>query len=129
MTDRVLQHIEAVYGAQPEYLRKDDENAAIRHPRTKKWFAVLIRDLPKSKLGIDGDGRTDVLNLKCDPLMTRSVADGVGCFPAYHMNKEHWISVLLDGTVPMEDLAFLIDISFSLVNAHPKHKKKASLDE
>lgn len=126
MREQALQYIKDTYGADPEYLWEDGENAAIRHPRTQKWFAVLIQNLPKSKFGLDSDKRVDVLNLKCDPLMTHAVTAGGGCFPAYHMNKEHWISVLLDGTVPMEDLMFLIDLSFSLVDRYPKQKKKPS---
>ncbi len=126
MTEQVLQYIQDTYGVMPEYLWENDHNAALRNPRTNKWFAVLIRDLPRSKLGLASDHKTDVLNLKCDPLMTHSVADGVRCFPAYHMNKEHWISVLLDGTVPIADLSFLIDMSFSLVDRYAKPKKKPS---
>lgn len=126
MTDQVLRYIEDTYGVKPEYLWKNDHNAALRNPRTHKWFAALIHDLPIIKLGLAGEGKVDVLNLKCDPLMTYSVVDRRGCFPAYHMNKEHWISVLLDGTVPMEQLRFLIDLSFSLVDRFPKPKKKPS---
>lgn len=37
-----------------------------------------------------------------------------GILPAYHMNKEHWITVLLDGTVEKEEICNLIDISFEL---------------
>ena len=44
-----------------------------------------------------------------------------GIFPAYHMSKTCWISVLLDGTVSEETLSFLIDVSFELTNKSAKN--------
>ena len=40
-----------------------------------------------------------------------------GILPAYQMNKEHWISVLLDGTVEKEKICDLIDISYDLTRS------------
>ena len=97
---------------------KTPGNAVFRCQGNGKWFAVLIKDVKKRSLPIDGDGTVDVLNLKRDPRM--SVVDHVGVFPAYHMNKEHWISVLLDGSVPMEQIQSLIAFSYELVSRKRK---------
>ena len=65
-------------------------------------------------LGIDRDGETDILNVKCDPL-AREILVGEGtALPAYHMNKEKWITLLLDGSVPAETIFPLIDESYEL---------------
>jgi len=48
--------------------------------------------------------------------MMGSLLQEKGIFPAYHMSKTCWISVLLDGSVSEETLSFLIDISFELTN-------------
>lgn len=70
-----------------------------RHNSNQKWFAVVM-ELPKSKLGLQGEERMDVVNLKCDPILTGSLLTEKGFFPAYHMRKDSWITAALDGTVP-----------------------------
>jgi predicted DNA-binding protein (MmcQ/YjbR family) len=51
------------------------------------------------------------------------VVNNEGVFKAYHMNKEHWISVLLDGSVSEEEIAFLINMSYTLVDKNNRKKK------
>ena len=82
-----------------------------RHPGSRKWFAVVM-DVPKCKLGLAGEERLDAMNLKCGPLLTGSLLTQPGFYPAYHMGKGSWITVALDGTVPREQLAVLLDISY-----------------
>ena len=56
------------------------------------------------------------INLKCDPdqaLLLRDVFPAV--LPGYHMNKQHWNTVLLDGSVPVGELGRMIDHSYALV--------------
>ena len=84
-----------------------------RHGGKKKWFAVLM-DIPGEKLGLTGDGEISVVNLKCDPRLIGSFRMEPGIFPGWHMNKAHWLSVILDGTVEDEKLKFLLDISYEL---------------
>ena len=54
------------------------------------------------------------MNVKVDPLLTGALRTQRGILPAYHMNKERWVSVLLDGSVPLEQALALLDMSFSL---------------
>ena len=56
----------------------------------------------------------DVINLKNLPEMIGSLRKESGILPAYHMNKEHWITLLLDGTVEKKKICDLIDISYEL---------------
>ena len=123
-TREVLQYILDTYGVEPEYpWMTSPENAIFRNVRTEKWFAVLLGDLPHRCLGLPGEERQDVLNLKCDPIMTFTLIDQKSIFKAYHMNKEHWISVLLDGTLPMDKLIFLMDLSYRLVDRTNKRTR------
>ena len=92
--------------------------AVYRHENSRKWFAVIM-DIPKSKLGIDGNETVSVVNLKCDPYLSGDLRNGKNIFPAYHMNKEHWITVLLDGSVNAELMQTLLQMSFDLT-----YKKK-----
>ena len=88
----------------------------------KKWFA-LIMDIPFEKLKIEKQGLVDVINLKNIPEMIGGLRKETGIFPAYHMNKEYWITVILDGTVPIEKVCDLIDISYELTKKKNKIKK------
>lgn len=74
----------------------------------------MIINVNKEKLGIDGDGSVDIINLKCDPILTGSLRNEKGFYPAYHMNKANWISALLSGEADEEKIKWLIDISFDL---------------
>ena len=80
----------------------------------QKWFA-LVMNVQRDKLGLHGNEYVDVINLKVDDMFFRDMLiqqDGI--LPAYHMNKEHWITVLLDETIPKKKICELIDISYEL---------------
>ena len=79
--------------------------------------------IPRRTLGLDGDGTIDVVNLKCDPVLIGSLRLEKGFFPAYHMSKEKWITVALDGTVDDERLKALVDMSFDLTAVKIKKNK------
>ena len=115
-------YITEQYAAHPDFpWMKHPSYAVFRH-NDKKWFALVI-DVPKEKLGVQGDGYLDIVNLKCDPIMIGSLLLEPGSFPAYHMNRENWISVALDGSVPEEKLKMLIDISYDLTDTLKKKNR------
>lgn len=126
MKKLVFAYIKKKYKLSPEYpWAKYDSNAVFRHSDNKKWFA-LVMEVGKDRLGLSGDGSVDVINLKIDDLMFRDMLlREKGIFPAYHMNKKHWITVLLDGTVKADRVYELIDTSF-LATASKKKQKKMS---
>ena len=109
----VFDYIKKKYKVSPEYLwRRYAGYAVFRHSDNNKWFA-LVMDVQADKLGLSGSDYVDVINLKVDDLFFRDmIIQENGIMPAYHMNKLHWITVLLDGTVPEEKVFDLIDMSF-----------------
>lgn len=123
----VLDFAKERFNAVPEYLwQKYPEYAVLRCNENKKWYAVLM-NVENAKLGFDGGGKTDVMAVKCDPQARDILLHETGVIPAYHMNKEHWICVLLSGTVRRK-LAFgLLEESFDLVK--PKVRKKTVFGE
>ena len=125
MRQEVFDYIRKKYEVSPEYpWRRYDSNAVFRHEDTKKWFA-LVMDVPGDKVGLPSGDYVDVINLKIDDLFYRDmILRENGIMPAYHMNKMHWITVLLDGTVPLEKVFDLIDLSFT---ATASAKKKAKI--
>lgn len=84
-----------------------------RHLNNRKWFAVIM-DIPRKNLGLAEAEDVSVVNLKCDPRLIGSFREEPGIFPGWHMNKAHWITVVLDGTVEEEKLVFLLDMSYEL---------------
>ncbi len=96
-----------------------------RHSANKKWFALAMT-ITRDKLGLDGDGFIDAVNLKADPLLIDAMVLEPGFFPAYHMNKTHWLTAALDGSADDEKLKFLIDMSYDLTKPKgPKAKGKS----
>ncbi|KAA8731673.1 MmcQ/YjbR family DNA-binding protein [Acinetobacter qingfengensis] len=110
----VVKHVKNKYQIAPDYpWSKYPDYAALRHHGTKKWFALLM-NVPRNKLGLEGTDGIDVLNVKCRPEIVGSLRLAQGYLPAYHMNKEHWLTVLLDNTVPEKEIFELIDDSYYL---------------
>lgn len=123
MRDKVFAYIKKKYKAAPEYPWGEDDGAVLRHEDNRKWFA-LVMNIGRDKLGLAGEGRIDVVNLKIDDKTFKDVLmQDKGIFPAYHMNKEHWITVLLDGTVEQDRVCSLIDLSFAATASGKKKTK------
>ncbi len=97
------------------------ENEVFRHTDNKKWFALLM-SIPREKLRLEGTEKIDVVNLKCDPFLIGSLRTKEGFYPAYHMNKEQWITVVLSDEVE-EELKMLLDMSYEATARKSKKNK------
>lgn len=114
LRDEILEYVENKYKVKAEYpWAKSPDYAVLRHSDNQKWFA-LVMNISKDKLGMQEQDLVDVINVKCDPVMIGSLRMKDGFFAAYHMNKEHWITIILDGTVEMDEICELIDLSYDL---------------
>lgn len=87
----------------------------LRHAGNRKWFGIVM-DVPAARLGLEGNNKADVLNVKVDPSEAAALRLADGILPAYHMNKEHWVSVLLGGRVSDEMLIELLETSYRLTS-------------
>lgn len=120
---QVLDYIWEQYGVRPEFLWAHTPNhAAFRH-NNHKWFGALLLDTPRKVLGLPNEGTLDILNLKCDPMLIGSLLDGKRYLPGYHMNKEHWITAVLDEDTDLSELIGLIDHSYELTGVKRRVKK------
>ena len=110
-----------MYGTSPDYpFDEDFETAVLRHGDNRKWYAIVMR-VSRRKFGMDSDEVIDVVNLKLPTEMFGSFGASDGVYPAYHMNKLHWISVLLLDA-PEDVVSFLTNASFE---ATRKKQKKS----
>ena len=122
MRDKVLKWALDTYGSTPESLwAKTPDDVVLRHQSNKKWYAILMK-VRRSVLGLDGDDIIDIINVKCDTLEIDFLSQQQGFFKGYHMNKNHWLTILLDGSVELETVCGLIEQSFDMTA--PKLKKK-----
>lgn len=108
------------YGTEPEY-PWNDWNAVLRHKNNNKWYAVVL-EVGRDKLGLSHPGEVDVLNVKCDPILIGSYRTQAGFFPAYHMNKENWLSILLDKPKLDDSIKKLVALSYTLTA--PKNRTR-----
>ena len=91
-----------------------------------KMFATLA--IGKAGKG-DGDKRDWWLNLKCEPqeaMMLRDIFESV--IPGYHMNKQHWNTIILDGSLPRGEIERQIDHSYALVTKKLTKAMRAPLE-
>ena len=117
----ILDFAEQTYNTTPEYLWRSYPNyAVLRHPN-KKWFGVVM-DIQKEKLNLKGTEKIDILVIQCAPEVKSSLLGTTGILPAYHMNKEKWITVLLDGSVDSQLAFTLLDMSYEITENKRKQK-------
>ena len=106
-----LEYCLDTYGTSPDYpFEGDFETAVFRHSGSRKWYAIVMR-VSRHKFGFDSDEMIDVVNLKLPTEMFGSFGAADGVYPAYHMNKLYWISVLLPDA-PDDVVQFLVNVSF-----------------
>ena len=95
--EQILQYVKEEYGTVSEHLWAKYPNYEIlRKPDSGKWYGALM-DVPKNKIGLQGEAITDILVLKDKPENVVHICEMEGFAPAYHMNKKHWFAVILDG--------------------------------
>ena len=116
-----LEYCLNTYGTSPDYPFDDLlETAVLRHPDNRKWYAIVMR-VSRRKFGFDSEEVIDVVNLKLPTEMFGSFGATDGVYPAYHMNKLHWISVLLLDA-PDDMVQFLVNVSFEATKYRKKSK-------
>lgn len=120
MTKRsYLQYCLDAFGTSPDYpFDEDFETAVLRHADNRKWYAIVMR-VSRKKFGFRSDEVIDVVNLKLPTEMFGSFGAADGVYPAYHMNKQHWISVLLPDA-PDDVIEFLTNCSFEATRSKRK---------
>ena len=117
-----LEYCLNTYGTTSDYpFDGDFDTAVLRHADNRKWYAIVMR-VSRRKFGFDSDEVIDVVNLKLPTEMFGSFGAADGVYPADHMNKLHWISVLLPDA-PEDVIAFLTSASFEATRAAKKRSK------
>ena len=116
LKDDYIAWIKSQFGAEPDFPWPDDApySFVFRCPN-EKWFALVMR-IKYRQLGLTGDEDVWVVNIKAEQDAIPTLIDRKSIFPAWHMNKKHWITVLLTAATDFEKLCELTQKSYELVN-------------
>lgn len=111
---RINDYIFEKYLSVPEFLWPNIPSyAAFRQSDSKKWFAV-IGSVPRRKVDPMSASNRDVevINVKVDTAEINEILSVGGYYPAFHMNKKCWVSIILDGTLSDEEIQERVNDSF-----------------
>lgn len=109
----VITYINEIYKDQLEFLWKKSDSAIFRCKDNGKWYAAMLK-VSNEKLGRVGKELMEIMDLRATPDEVLKMVDGVHYFPAYHMNKVHWYTICLDGSISTQELCQRIDDSYAL---------------
>ena len=112
-SNRISKAITEKYGDEPEFKWETFPGyATFKNRDSKKWYCIIM-NIAKSKLGDKSNDEIEILNIKLEPNEIENLLKQDGFYPAYHMNKKSWITVILNNTVSDEKIMNLIDKSHS----------------
>ncbi len=114
---RIYDYIFETYGTIPEFLWPNIPSyAAFRRQEGKKWYAV-IGSVPRYKVDPASASVQDVevMNLKVDQDKIDALLKKPGLYPAFHMNKKCWVSVILDDTLSDTMLQAMVSESYERI--------------
>lgn len=98
-----------------EYPWEDDTTSAVYRCKNQKWFALVMK-IKFKNLGFESDEPVWVVNLKTDAEKIPELVDRKSIFPAWHMNKKYWITVVLTTVTDFDQLKKLTLRSKELVD-------------
>lgn len=113
-TKQLTEYVREKYGRELEFLwNKFEGNAVWRRGDTNKWFAAVLT-VSRRKLGLDSDEIVEIIDLRLPPEEMKQLVDNEKYFGGWHMNKKHWYTIILDGSVGFAELCSRVDDSYLL---------------
>ena len=110
----LIKFVSRTYGDELEFLwKKFPENAVWRRADTQKWYGALLT-VSRRKLGILSDETVEIIDLRAKADEIEGLVDNKKFFPGWHMNKKSWFTVVLDGSVPTEEIERKLEESYRL---------------
>ena len=120
--NRFAEAIYKKYGDRPVFPWDDFSGGVFKNPDNGKWYAIVM-DINAQKVDKKLTGDVEVVNIKLDPEKIQDLHKEKGFYPAYHMNKKNWISILLNDTVPDPVLLGLLDESHAFTLSKHQHNR------
>ena len=112
---RLMEYCERKFGTEPEAPWEDSPDAYTFNTAKRNTWYALFMTIPYKSLGLVAKGTLDVVNIKLPPEKVLDLIDRVHFYPAYHMNKKHWITIVLNKEVDEPLVQQLLEESYGLV--------------
>ncbi len=107
-SNRIAHLIKEKYGDSPIFLwEKYPDYGVFKNPDNNKWYGVMM-NIDRKKLDREKSGEVEILNIKLDETEIQNLLKENGFYPAYHMNKKSWITIVLDETIEDKKIMELI---------------------
>lgn len=123
-TNRIHKLIEAKYNVKIDhpFSGKDSSSHGVYRHSDKSWFALIMR-LKQDQLKTEHPD-CEAVNLKIPEDKIEEVLSLPSVYPAYHMSKKSWVTVVFNDGLSDKDIMNLIDISYQATN---KNKSMSNL--
>lgn len=110
--DKILSYVHKKYKTKEEYPWDNYDYFTLKV--NNKWY-LLFMEVPYKSLHIKKEGTIEIINVKLDPIEIEKLIDNKYFYPAYHMNKKYWMTIMLDNNIDMSIVTNLIDQSYDNV--------------
>jgi predicted DNA-binding protein (MmcQ/YjbR family) len=112
--DELEKYLSARYEALADHSFKEDVSVLVySRPDNKKWFAAA-KNVGRRSVDAGSEGRINILNVKLSPKEVATLRSREGFRPAWRMNQNSWVTILLDGTVADDEIYSLVDKACAL---------------
>ncbi len=110
-----IAYLKSQFSAEPDFPWEKLPEAFVFRCKNKKWFALVMK-IKYKQLGLLSDEDVWIVNIKAKSDEIENLVDNTSIFNAWHMNKKHWITILLTAITDFEKLCRLTQTSFELVS-------------
>lgn len=113
--NEIAAYLKETYGTTPEFLwKKYPGHGVFRNDHNQKWYGIIM-NIPASKI-MDKEGDIEILDVMIEPEQLDEILNETGYYPAYHMNKKKWITIVLNESVCDEELKQRLNQSYQISN-------------
>ena len=116
LRDKYVSYLQSHFSANPDFPWESTPDACVFRCSNNKWFALIMK-IKYRQLGLKSEEEVFVVNLKADENTIPTLIDNKSIFKAYHMNKKHWITILLTAVTDFDILCELTQNSYELVSS------------
>ncbi len=110
----IINFVREQYGDELEFLwEKFPDNAVWRRKDNKKWYGAILTVAGK-KVGLETEKIEEIIDLRMNPAEADIILSRKNYYPGWHMNKKSWYTIVLNGSVPDEELKEKIMESYDL---------------
>lgn len=109
-----IEYVREKYGGELEFLwTKFPDNAVWRRKDNQKWYGAILT-VNGNKLGLDTDKIVEIIDLRMQAENRETILSRAHYYPGWHMNKKSWYTLVLDGSIPDEEIKLRITESYDL---------------